>query len=112
ETIVEKRLDLCQETWHGIRCTLPANHEPAEPHRFPVGERAEFQRIVTNALGLTYACREVFLLCDIQGFTISKAAGFLGISPAVVRTRLNQARREMHERLRNQEVIPLSPLHP
>jgi len=37
--IVEKSLNLCDAEWNGVRCTLPANHEPAQRHRFPV----EFQ---------------------------------------------------------------------
>jgi hypothetical protein len=36
ENIVERRLDLCKATWNGTRCTLPANHEPAELHKFPL----------------------------------------------------------------------------
>ena len=35
EDIVEKRLGLCKVTWNDVRCTLPANHEPTEPHHFP-----------------------------------------------------------------------------
>lgn len=34
--IVEYHLNLCKMTWNGIRCTLPANHEQAEPHFFPI----------------------------------------------------------------------------
>jgi hypothetical protein len=36
ENIVEARLNLCQATWYGIRCTLPRNHTPTDPHRFPI----------------------------------------------------------------------------
>jgi|HubBroStandDraft_3_1064219.scaffolds.fasta_scaffold2938538_1 hypothetical protein len=36
ENIVERCLDLCHAEWNGVRCTLPANHEPAESHKFPV----------------------------------------------------------------------------
>jgi len=36
ENIVEALLDLCKVTWNGIRCTLPSNHEPTEPHKFPI----------------------------------------------------------------------------
>ena len=38
QSIVEALLDLCKVTQNGMRCTLPANHGPAEPHQFP-GER-------------------------------------------------------------------------
>jgi hypothetical protein len=34
ENIVERCLNLCKVTWNGVRCTLPANHEETEPHRF------------------------------------------------------------------------------
>jgi DNA-directed RNA polymerase specialized sigma24 family protein len=52
-----------------------------------------------HALRLRPALRRVFLLCDIQGFTVDHAAGILSISPAAVRTRLDRARREMNVRL-------------
>ena len=42
-SIVEKCLDLCNATWNGVRCTLPANHEPKERHKFPV----EFRQALT-----------------------------------------------------------------
>jgi DNA-directed RNA polymerase specialized sigma24 family protein len=63
------------------------------------GELDAFQRIVMHALSLRPAFRRVFLLCDIQGFTVARAAAILGISPAAVRTRLYRARREMDVRL-------------
>jgi DNA-directed RNA polymerase specialized sigma24 family protein len=100
EAIVERRLDLCQESWHGIRCTLPASHEPEESHRFPVIERAELQELIANVFGLPQGCREVFLLCDIQGLTVTKAAAIIGIGASEARVRLIWARREMHNRLR------------
>jgi len=34
EEIVETCLALCSATQNGKRCTLPANHDPAQPHRF------------------------------------------------------------------------------
>ena len=34
ESIVEKCLDLCRVTCNGLRCTLPAQHEPTKPHKF------------------------------------------------------------------------------
>ncbi len=36
ERVVENHLDLCKVTWNGMRCTLPANHELAETHKFAV----------------------------------------------------------------------------
>jgi hypothetical protein len=34
--MVETRLALCPVSSHGVRCTLPAHHQPAEEHRFEV----------------------------------------------------------------------------
>jgi hypothetical protein len=34
--IVDRCMDLCDATWNGVRCTLPASHQPAERHLFPV----------------------------------------------------------------------------
>ena len=36
EHIVETRLGLCTVTSNGVPCILPANHQPAEWHRFMV----------------------------------------------------------------------------
>jgi hypothetical protein len=36
EHMVEKCLNLCKASRHGIRCTLPANHEETTPHRFQI----------------------------------------------------------------------------
>lgn len=57
------------------------------------------ERIVMHAFRLPTAFRRVFLLCDIQGMTVDRAAGILGLSAAAVRTRLDRARREMNVRL-------------
>jgi DNA-directed RNA polymerase specialized sigma24 family protein len=63
-------------------------------------EQGAFQRIVMHAFGLRPNWRGVFLLCDIQGFTIAESAAILGVSPATVTSRLDLARREMNARLR------------
>jgi hypothetical protein len=34
--IVDRCLNLCRAEWNGVRCKLPADHEPAERHKFPV----------------------------------------------------------------------------
>ena len=39
EKMVETRLNLCKVTWNGARCTLPANHDKDEPHRFDANAR-------------------------------------------------------------------------
>lgn len=57
------------------------------------------ERIVLHALGLRPLFRRVFMLCDIQGFTVVQVADILGISPAAVTARLDRARREVNVRL-------------
>jgi len=61
--------------------------------------QGEFQRVLMYAFGLRPAWREVFLLCDVQGFTIPEAAIILGLGPEMVASRLDQARRQMDARL-------------
>jgi hypothetical protein len=39
EKLVEARLNLCKVTWNGTRCTLPANHDRDEAHRFDFNAR-------------------------------------------------------------------------
>jgi len=63
------------------------------------GEQDALQEIVMHAFSLRPAFRRVFLLCDIQGFTVARTAAILGISNAAVRTRLYRARLEMNVKL-------------
>ena len=53
------------------------------------------QAVVMHALQLRPALREVFILCDIQGFDAAEAATILGVGSEVVGTRLKRARRQM-----------------
>jgi DNA-directed RNA polymerase specialized sigma24 family protein len=62
-------------------------------------DKDALERIVMHAFRLRSAFRKVFLLCDIQGFTVAEAAAILGISPAAATVRLDRARREMNVRL-------------
>jgi DNA-directed RNA polymerase specialized sigma24 family protein len=52
-----------------------------------------FQCTILRALELPKAHREVFLLKDIQGHTLTEIAAILGISIDTARVRLNCARR-------------------
>jgi DNA-directed RNA polymerase specialized sigma24 family protein len=63
------------------------------------GAQDALQKIVMHDFSLRPAFRRVFMLCDIQGFTVARAAAILGLSNAAVRTRLYRARREMNARL-------------
>jgi DNA-directed RNA polymerase specialized sigma24 family protein len=54
-----------------------------------------FQAIVMQALQLRRTYREVFILCEIKGYTAAEAAEILGISAAAAERRLQQARRQM-----------------
>jgi DNA-directed RNA polymerase specialized sigma24 family protein len=62
-------------------------------------DQEALERIVLHAFGLRPMFRRVFLLCDIQGFTVAKAASILGISSTAATARLERARREMNVRL-------------
>ncbi len=57
-----------------------------------------------QAFRLPSVFRRLFLLCDIQGFTVAEAAVILGISLAAVTKRLDRARREINVRLAVPEV--------
>ena len=54
-----------------------------------------FQCTILKALELPKPHREVFLLGDIQGHTLTEIAAILGISIETARVRLNRARREI-----------------
>jgi DNA-directed RNA polymerase specialized sigma24 family protein len=54
--------------------------------------RQTFQAIVMQALQLRPIYREVFILCDIKGYSTSEAAAILAISEAAVTRRLRRAR--------------------
>jgi len=58
-----------------------------------------FQGIVLNAFELSASCRDVFLLCDMQDYTIAETGTILGISECEVSDRLVQARRELNKRM-------------
>jgi DNA-directed RNA polymerase specialized sigma24 family protein len=62
-------------------------------------DQEALERIVMHAFDLHPSFRRVFLLCDIQGFAVDRAADILGVSPSTVETRLEHARREMNVRL-------------
>lgn len=54
-----------------------------------------FQLTLLRAFGLSKAYRDVFLLKDIQGYTLAEIAAILGISIDTALVRLNRARREI-----------------
>jgi hypothetical protein len=60
-----------------------------------VEESGNFQRVLLQALELRQPYREVFLLRDIQGHTLSEAACILGVSRDTAVARLKQARHEL-----------------
>jgi DNA-directed RNA polymerase specialized sigma24 family protein len=57
----------------------------------------EFQKTVMRAFDLDALSREVFLLCDVQGFTLREAAFVLGISRDTAEARLENARRDLSQ---------------
>jgi DNA-directed RNA polymerase specialized sigma24 family protein len=66
-------------------------------------EQDALHAIVLQAFILPAAFRKVFLLCDIQGFTINEAATILEISAAAVSARLDRARRLLAARIRTHD---------
>jgi len=67
-------------------------HLSVEQRSVPAGV---MQAVLMHALQLRRNCREVFLLCDIQGHSLAEAAVILGISQVVAKRRLGLARRRM-----------------
>ena len=67
------------------------------------------QAVVMHALQLRRACREVFILCEIQGCSVTEAAVILGASPNAVIRRLKQARRQMQDVVTRLCELPNSP---
>jgi len=56
------------------------------------GRYETFQALVMQALQLRKTHREVFILCDIRGYSVAETASILGISEDSVLKRLAQAR--------------------
>jgi RNA polymerase sigma factor (sigma-70 family) len=54
-----------------------------------------FQLILLRAFLLPAVCRDVFVLKEIQGYTLPEVAAVLGISREDVTKHLRRARREM-----------------
>jgi DNA-directed RNA polymerase specialized sigma24 family protein len=64
-----------------------------------LGSADEFQRLVMHAFSLPSVLRKVFLLCEVRGLSVEQAARILGISAAAATDKLDEARREMRERM-------------
>ncbi len=56
------------------------------------GGQETFQAMVMQALQLRRVYREVYILCDIKGYTPAEAAHLLSISEDAVHRRLRRAR--------------------
>jgi DNA-directed RNA polymerase specialized sigma24 family protein len=59
-------------------------------------EPGVFQHTLLRAFQLPQSCREVFLLRQIQGYTLLETAAILGISVEAAWDRLQRARREIN----------------
>jgi len=59
------------------------------------GGRETFQALVMQALQLRRIYREVYILCDIKGYSAAEAAQLLSISEDAVGRRLRRARGQM-----------------
>ncbi len=53
------------------------------------------QAVLMNAWQLRRECREVYVLCDIQGCSVTETADTLGMTLETVMTRLKSARSQM-----------------
>jgi RNA polymerase sigma-70 factor, ECF subfamily len=63
-------------------------------------ERKEFQKLLQDAVNsLPEKYREVFVLRDIQGLDVATSAEILGVSSAVIKTRLVRARLQLRDLL-------------
>lgn len=63
-------------------------------------ERKEFQKLLLDAVNsLPEKYREVFVLRDIQGLDVASSAEILGVSSAVIKTRLVRARLQLRDML-------------
>ncbi|PYX66790.1 MAG: hypothetical protein DMG78_28635 [Acidobacteria bacterium] len=71
---------------YSLRCRKPASG---------LQRPGAFQCTILRALELPKAHREVFLLKEIQGHTLTEIAAFLGISIDTARVRWKRARREI-----------------
>jgi DNA-directed RNA polymerase specialized sigma24 family protein len=58
-------------------------------------EPGAFQRALLRAFELPKAYRDVFVLTDIQGYTLPEIASMLRISTRTAQSRLERARREI-----------------
>ena len=74
--------------------TKPAAGDGAEGAQAK-GIYKTFQALVMQALQLRRAHREVFILCDIRGYSVAETASMLEISEESVVRRLARARSEM-----------------
>jgi DNA-directed RNA polymerase specialized sigma24 family protein len=74
-----------------LSLTKPVAAEDAQPK----GKYKTFQALVMQALQLRRTHREVFILCDIRGYSVAETASMLDISAETVVRRLARARNEM-----------------
>jgi DNA-directed RNA polymerase specialized sigma24 family protein len=70
---------------------------PRPPLRWRSTPPGVLQAVVMHAMQLQRAFREAFILCDIQGCSITEASFILGVAPETVIRRLGRARRKMDE---------------
>ena len=73
------------------------HHSPLRARRPASGleEPGAFQYTILRAFELPKAHREVFLLKEIQGYTLAEIAAILGVSIRTVSARWKRARRDI-----------------
>lgn len=80
-----------------VRGRLGIDHSPPRVRKpLPEAEKpGAFQCTILKALELPKAYREVFLLKEIQGYTLAEIAAIVGISLDTALVRWNRARRDL-----------------
>lgn len=90
----------------GIKGLPPSQSGMSEASDGPAKiDRNTFQALVLQALHLRRIYREVFILCDIKGYSAAEAANILGIREEAALRRLRQARGQLG---RSRTTAPLA----
>ena len=81
---------------HTVRGRSVTHHSPLRARKPALGleKPGVFQCMILRAFELPKANREVFLLKQIQGYTLAEIAAILGISIDTALARWNRARRD------------------
>lgn len=92
---------------HSESNVLPFPQQPGMDTPMDAATRAEMRRLVERAVSeLAEPFRVVFMLRDVEEYSVEETAELLGIRPETVKTRLFRARRHLRDAL--QETVNAS----